>query len=361
MSSGVDGVCGEGSGEVCSGPFGGWSDDELTVLFDQLAALHSASLARMVAVAGELAGREVPGVDGCRDVGVWMAGRAGVRAATGRRWMELGVRLEELPVMAAAFAAGELSFDQVEPASQLADSDSDAEMTEVARRSTAAALAAGAQDARRVSREDEEAAGRDRLRVGPTRDGLGTRIWGRLNGEAGEVVRAALEERAQRLISAGADEGLVSQQEAMAMALGELAGLDVASGDPERATVVIYADADRLDGGDGAALFGSGTALSSDVLRRLSCDCRVQLAAVDAAGQPAALSSPARTVPRRLRRLLVRRDRHCVFPGCERTHRLHAHHLVHWADGGPTALDNLALVCPFHHRRLHDGCDRSAT
>ena len=30
-----------------------------------------------------------------------------------------------------------------------------------------------------------------------------------------------------------------------------------------------------------------------------------------------------------------------------------AHHLVHWADRGSTALDNLVLLCGEHHRTIH--------
>ncbi|EUA33789.1 HNH endonuclease family protein [Mycobacterium xenopi 3993] len=39
-----------------------------------------------------------------------------------------------------------------------------------------------------------------------------------------------------------------------------------------------------------------------------------------------------------------------------RGHRgLHAHHIIHWEDGGPTELSNLVLVCPYHHRLHHRG------
>ena len=31
-----------------------------------------------------------------------------------------------------------------------------------------------------------------------------------------------------------------------------------------------------------------------------------------------------------------------------------AHHIWHWADGGPTDLDNLILLCRFHHRLVHE-------
>jgi hypothetical protein len=57
-----------------------------------------------------------------------------------------------------------------------------------------------------------------------------------------------------------------------------------------------------------------------------------------------------------LRRALIVRDRGCRFPGCDRPHAwCDAHHVRHWADGGPTALTNLVLLCRRHHRRIHDG------
>jgi hypothetical protein len=62
-----------------------------------------------------------------------------------------------------------------------------------------------------------------------------------------------------------------------------------------------------------------------------------------------------RTISRRLRRALEHRDRCCVVPGCGATRGLHAHHLRHWEDGGPTELDNLVLLCPYHHRLNHRG------
>jgi HNH endonuclease len=63
-----------------------------------------------------------------------------------------------------------------------------------------------------------------------------------------------------------------------------------------------------------------------------------------------------RTISRRLRRALEHRDHGtCVIPGCGSTRGLHAHHIIHWEDGGPTELTNLVLVCPFHHRLHHRG------
>jgi hypothetical protein len=40
---------------------------------------------------------------------------------------------------------------------------------------------------------------------------------------------------------------------------------------------------------------------------------------------------------------------------CSNRHFVHAHHVEHWAHGGRTGLDNLVLLCSFHHRLLHEG------
>lgn len=94
--------------------------------------------------------------------------------------------------------------------------------------------------------------------------------------------------------------------------------------------------------------------LPRSVLARLTCDADLRLAGIADGGHPADIGRRSRAVPAELRRALLLRDRHCRFPGCHRTRGLHAHHVVHWAAGGPTDLSNLVLVCAFHHRFVHD-------
>ncbi len=73
-------------------------------------------------------------------------------------------------------------------------------------------------------------------------------------------------------------------------------------------------------------------------------------------GFPASVSlpldtgTPTPTVPPHLRRAVARRDRRCAFPGCrQRPQACQVHHLIPRSHGGPTALWNLVLLCPFHH------------
>ncbi|MFC4854143.1 HNH endonuclease signature motif containing protein [Actinophytocola glycyrrhizae] len=72
--------------------------------------------------------------------------------------------------------------------------------------------------------------------------------------------------------------------------------------------------------------------------------------------QPLDVGRRQRLVTGPLRRALIARDRGCVAPGCDRPPEWYeAHHLVHWANGGATSLDNTALLCGYHHTLVHQG------
>jgi hypothetical protein len=90
--------------------------------------------------------------------------------------------------------------------------------------------------------------------------------------------------------------------------------------------------------------------------RRLACDAKVSRVITEGASRPLDVGRSTKVVPPALRRALTVRDRGCRFPGCGRPPSwCDAHHVVHWADGGDTALDNLVLLCRPHHRAIHRG------
>lgn len=99
-----------------------------------------------------------------------------------------------------------------------------------------------------------------------------------------------------------------------------------------------------------AELDGSTQPIPAETARRIACDCNIT-PIVDGALQKTAwlVSGPTR-------RALNVRDKHCRFPGCDMPPAwTDAHHVEHWADGGPTKLFNLVLLCRRHHRLVHEG------
>ncbi|NDL59678.1 DUF222 domain-containing protein [Phytoactinopolyspora sp. XMNu-373] len=99
-----------------------------------------------------------------------------------------------------------------------------------------------------------------------------------------------------------------------------------------------------------------GGPVSTEAARRLACDAAVTAVLVDQHGIPLRVGRAERGVTPGIWTALVARDRGCVFPGCTRPPEwCQAHHLKHWVDGGPTDLDNLVLLCGYHHRVIHHG------
>jgi hypothetical protein len=94
--------------------------------------------------------------------------------------------------------------------------------------------------------------------------------------------------------------------------------------------------------------------VSAESARRFACDASVVRVGHGRDGSVKHVGDRVRRVPLRLRRALEVRDRGCRFPGCGSRYT-DAHHIRHWADGGPTRLDNLILLCRTHHRLLHEG------
>jgi hypothetical protein len=72
--------------------------------------------------------------------------------------------------------------------------------------------------------------------------------------------------------------------------------------------------------------------------------------------QPLEVGRASRVITGAQRAALAVRDGGGVFPDCDRPLAwCEGHHLVHWVEGGPTDLANLALLCRAHHRAIHEG------
>ncbi len=54
-----------------------------------------------------------------------------------------------------------------------------------------------------------------------------------------------------------------------------------------------------------------------------------------------------------MRRMLRARHPTCSFPGCQAAGYLEAHHTTHYEYRRDAGVDDLVLLCAFHHRQLH--------
>jgi 5-methylcytosine-specific restriction endonuclease McrA len=103
----------------------------------------------------------------------------------------------------------------------------------------------------------------------------------------------------------------------------------------------------------GQSALDDGAHVSAETSRRLSCDASRTAMHHDTKGHVVAIGARTRTIPPALRRALQQRDRGCRFPGCG-VRVAEGHHLRYWAQGGPTTLSNLAMLCRRHHRSVHE-------
>jgi hypothetical protein len=215
-------------------------------------------------------------------------------------------------------------------------------------------------------------------------------VNGLLDPEAGQTLVAALEPLARP--TTADDPRSASQRRADALV--ELARRTLENGQlPQtggvRPQLTVTVELDSLLGhhpGLGGEVGGVGP-LEPEACRRLACDGAVTRVLVSrhrtshhpgtggglagrlraalallppalggAPTQPLEVGRTSRVVTAAQRAALLVRDGGCAVAGCDRPPAwCEAHHLVHWLHGGPTDLENLALLCRAHHRAVHEG------
>ncbi|HEX2166058.1 MAG TPA: DUF222 domain-containing protein [Longimicrobiales bacterium] len=312
---------------------------------------------------------------GFRSCAHWLSWRTGIAPGAAREKVRVARALRGLPKTAGVMKTGELSFAKVRAITRVATADNEAELLEVARNATAAQVEKIVRAWRRVDRLEEQDAERARhesrhLAVYIDDDGMYV-VRGRLDPEAGALLERALEMAGETLYARRPDsfrrsDAILRPDDApqpdaaqqRADALGLVAEMVLAGvGDSRRpafeVTVHVEADALRTPSIRGHAVIAGGARVSAETSRRIACDASRVVMTCDAAGKTLDVGRRTRAVPPAVRRALAHRDRTCRFPGCD-LRFCDAHHIVHWADGGVTSLDNLVLLCRRHHRAVHE-------
>jgi 5-methylcytosine-specific restriction endonuclease McrA len=340
----------------------------------ELSAHLDAATARLLDLIREFDAREGWNT-GFRSCAAWLSWRVGLDAGTARERVRVARALGTLPLLAAALARGELSYAKVRALTRVATPETEERLLAVGRAGAADHVERIVRGWRRVDRNAEarETARRHTsraLHVYQDEDGMVT-LRGRLAPEVGALLvqaltaaRETLYQRARGNDAAAntpdvsAETPTMAQQQADALALlAETAlhhGID--PGAPaERYQVVVHVDAPALADPDepGQSVLEDGTHVPAETSRRLACDASRVVMRHARDGRVVEVAARTRTIPPALRRALHHRDRGCRFPGCGLRFG-QGHHIRHWAQGGPTTLSNLALLCRRHHRAVHE-------
>jgi uncharacterized protein DUF222/HNH endonuclease len=305
---------------------------------------------------------------GFRSCAAWLSWRVGLGPLAAREHVRVARALGGLPRLAQALARGELSYAKVRALTRVATAETEEQLLAVGRAGTAEHVERIVRGWRRVDRQAEarEAARQHASRaLHVYRDDDGTVVLrGRLAPEVGalllQALTAARETLYQRTRGAEpeADPPTMAQQQADALALlAETAlhhGMDPGTAG-ERYQVVVHVDAAVLADADapGQSVLEDGARVPAGTSQRLACDASRVVMRHDQEGRMLEVGARTRTIPPALRRALHHRDHGCRFPGCAVPFG-QGHHIRHWAQGGPTTLSNLALLCRRHHRAVHE-------
>ena len=323
----------------------------------------------------------------------WFAAESNCARGTARRAVRAGRRLvADLPEVRDAFAQGSVSADHVQVLTDLAGPSAAGTVAACQAEFVALAQVLAFERWRAEVRGLVDLADGDgRFRPGP--DGSTLRLTsgfggsvelaGTVVGAEGQVLRDALGRAADRLavryrreVQAGARDAVPSRAELLAEALVDLVRAGTVAGHTGKGpvtelTLVAHAHdplGTHRDSGLGPDLAPSpvrplgdptcstdlSTGMSDATARTLCCDPVLRTVVLDSLGNPVDLGRRTRLVPPGLRRALEVRDGGCVFPGCDAPAPwCDSHHVVHWADGGPTSAENLASLCRHHHGVTH--------
>ncbi|MCU0974866.1 MAG: HNH endonuclease [Steroidobacteraceae bacterium] len=338
---------------------------ELATRITTLCGQLNAATYRWLILIAEFDRREGWNDGGSKSCAHWLNWRCGLDLGAAREKLRVAHALASLPRIAAAMAAGELSYSKARALTRVAESATEGYLLEVARHGTAHHVERlvrayrRALDAQELAREARQQAER---RLTWHHDDDGTLVVSaRLPAEAGALLLKALEAALDDMgpPDVSAETSSASQRRADALAAvaeGYLAGGPAALAGGDRQRIVVHVDAEVLATCQaGRCELEEGPALAAETARRLSCDASLVRITEDARGQPLDIGRRTRSIPPALRRALDSRDRGCRFPGCTQTRHVDGHHIHHWADGGETKLANLVLLCRFHHRMVHEG------
>jgi len=346
-----------------------FTEDVVERLADRRRDLASIE-AECAALVAELIRRGAHDDLGHRSMVSLLVDRLGVSAGVARGMIRVATALDEMPHTRAAFETGDIDLArtrhlvaarEANPGLFAAHERALVETIEgLPMRHVAIALDYWAQQASLEHAERDAVARREQRRLHVSAVNGMVHVDGRLDAVAGQFVITALDTLTDPANLDPADGRTPAQRRADALVdlcRDHLDRGDLPTQRTERPHVMVHVALEALEGrvGRPCELDDTGV-ITPEAARRLACDAQVTRVITRGASQVLDVGRSTRVVPTGLRMALVARDRGCVVRGCGAPRRwCDAHHVVHWANGGPTDLANLVLLCDRHHTLVHEG------
>ncbi len=344
------------------------------------AHLHAAN-ARLAQLLADFTADDTWNISGdWRSLTHWLGINCGFARAEAEILARVAAAAEAMPTVLERAGRGEVSLHVAAGAARVATPENEAKLAEIAASSTPAQACrvfgnyrtAKRRDNERLADEHRETEDGDPTATEPEHrsfwrtwfDDNGT--W-RVNGAAPPEIGALLD----RLYEAGHKHAELTAGETAnahieaADALRAMADLGLDSADHrrlrdegnERFLVTVLIDLETLVDNtirpDSICRLQSGPHVTPGLVRRLAEEGTLQLM-WHRTGIPLKLGHETRLATREQKRALRFRDGGCSVPGCTAEKHLHAHH-IEWWPLGATDIDNMVLLCRFHHRLLHRG------
>jgi len=330
-------------------------DAGLIAVADALNSHIAAAQTALLDVIAEVDRRGARRESGARDLAHWVSIRYGMSWWKADRWVKAAAALLDLPVVVGALESGLLGIDKVVELCRFATPDRERDLVEWAADATCATIRRRADIEVRAAVDETVEFERNRsLRYWYEDGGRRFGLEASMPSAQGAVVAKALSRAVDQIPVMPAEHDAAYLEARRADALVAFCSHRIAAdADADRATVVIHASLDALEGRRNAET-EHGAILPPEALQRLACDARVQVVAENDAGDAVGFGRTRREPSAAMLRQLRHRDRGCRFPGCGSTAFANAHHIVWWSRGGATDLDNLVLICGFHHRLVHE-------
>jgi Domain of unknown function (DUF222) len=338
--------------------------ERVEVLFEELAELtgqRNAIDGRIVEIVAELDRDQLCGATGARSVPALVAWKTGCSPANAHTIATVAGRLQAFPRCAQGMREGRLSLDQVGVIAARAGAGSDEHYAALASVATVNQLRTAVKLQPRPEPEPRPAPS---ITKSTNEQGSCYRIT--LAHHDAAKFDAAVQSHRDALIGEwkrDREDGPADQSPPFPSNVEAFIRLVEAGWDAEAArrphgqhtTVVLHLDVNAR-----AAALHLGPLLSDAERRYLSCDATYEVW-FERDGQLIGAGRRTRQLNRRLRRALEHRHRTCAVPGCGATRGLHAHHIHHWEDGGPTELANLVLVRVSHESLVRNVCLRGVS